>query len=65
MKAYVKKSSSGNQSSNMSSPSNHRSAHNSTSYKEDSGSDSDEPLQKSKYFKAREREREVKRLKGN
>ncbi|KAJ1519897.1 hypothetical protein ONE63_004137 [Megalurothrips usitatus] len=65
LKAFAEKSPSlANQLGILSSPSsNHRSAQNSTSYKEESGSDSDEPLQKSKYFKAREREREVKRLK--
>ncbi|XP_034230674.1 nipped-B-like protein [Thrips palmi] len=65
LKAFAEKSPSlANQLGILSPPSsNHRSAHNSTSYKEDSGSDSDEPLQKSKYFKSRDKEREEKRLK--
>lgn len=66
LKAFAAKSPSlANQLGILSPPSsNHRSAQNSSSYREESGSDSDEPLQKSKYFKAREREREEKRLKG-
>lgn len=66
LKAFAEKSPSlANQLGILSPPSsNHRTAHNSTSYKEDSGSDSDEPLQKSKYFKSRDKEREEKRLKG-
>lgn len=65
LKAYAEKNPSlANKLGIVATPSsNHRSAHNSTSYKEDSGSDSDEPLQKSKYFKSRDREREVKRQK--
>lgn len=67
LKAFAEKSPSlANQLGITPSPStNHRTAQNSSqSYKEESGSDSDEPLKKSKYFKAREREREVKRMKG-
>ena len=66
LKAFAEKSPSlANQLGITPSPSsNHRASHNSMqSYKEESGSDSDEPLQKSKYFKAREKEREVKRAK--
>ena len=50
----------------MPSAANHRGAHSTApKYKEDSGSESDdEPLRPPKYFKNREKEREVKRQKG-